>query len=130
MQDRHPALGAEDQSRMMLLPVSLVSLATLPSISLVQDGRVSAHNTSKEGSSSGTETNLCGPYGLVSTLSQDHIQCPIVSWITSASLAALDVQAHLLGGGCMTDTAIAETRSLGGSCASSAIEDIRRVVRN
>ena len=61
MQDRHPDLGAEDQARMMLLPVSLVSKATLPAISLVQDGRVSAHDTSKEGSSSGTETNLYGP---------------------------------------------------------------------
>ena len=30
----------------------------------------------------------------------------------------------------MTDTAITEIRSLGGSYASSAIEDIRRVVRN
>ena len=61
MQDRHPALGAEDQARMMLLPVSLVSIATLPAISPVQNGRVSAHNTSKGSSSIGTETNLCGP---------------------------------------------------------------------
>ena len=30
----------------------------------------------------------------------------------------------------MTDTAITEIRSLGGSHASSAIEDISRVVRN
>ena len=56
----HKKWRTEDQAKMMLLPVSLVSLATLPSISLVQDGRVSAHNTSKEGSSRCTETNLYG----------------------------------------------------------------------
>ena len=39
----------------------------------------------------GVQRRTCtGSNGLVSILSQDHIQGPIVSWITSASLAALE----------------------------------------